>query len=200
MEVRMRSFPGLIAAACVMFACADQQPAPTEPLSIPVFSHASPNSPQASGGNFGTPLSAAEEVPPNPSRARGNAIFQLSADGTSLDYRLIVANIENVTQAHIHQGAFGVNGPVVVWLYPSTSPPAGPPAGGRIQGVIAMGTITADLFVGPLAGEPMSALIELLEAGNAYVNVHTQDPSLPAGVPGNLPPGEIRGQIEQRGH
>ena len=35
-------------------------------------------------------------------RARGVAIFRLAPDGESLSYRLIVANIQDVTMAHIH--------------------------------------------------------------------------------------------------
>jgi len=78
----------------------------------------------------------------------------------------------------------------------------GPTGGGRIQGVIATGTISAaDLLVGPLAGEPLSALVELLENDEAYVNVHTHDGMGDENTgPGDFPGGEIRGQIEHRGH
>jgi hypothetical protein len=137
----------------------------------------------------------------NESTARGNAIFQLNADGTALSYRLIVANIENVFQAHIHRGPAGTNGPIVVWLYPSTEPVPGPLGGGRIDGVISEGTITAANLVGPLLGQPLSALVTELTNGNAYVNVHTNDGVAPTNTgPGDFPGGEIRGQAEHRGH
>lgn len=115
--------------------------------------------------------------------AQGETIFRLSSDGQSLQYKLVVANIENVTQAHIHLGAKGVNGPIVVWLYPSAPPLKLIP--GRSDGVLAEGVITAANFVGLLAGHPFSDLIAAIEAGNAYVNVHTVA----------HPMGEIRGQI-----
>jgi hypothetical protein len=69
-------------------------------------------------------------------------------------------------------------------------------------GVIATGTISAaDLLVGPLAGEPLSALVELLESDGAYVNVHTNDGMGDVNTgPGDFPGGEIRGQIEHHGH
>jgi hypothetical protein len=51
-----------------------------------------------------------------------------------------VANIENVTMAHIHVAPAGVNGPVVVWLYPEGPPPVTIP--GRFSGVLATDTIT----------------------------------------------------------
>ena len=47
------------------------------------------------------------EVPANASAGQGSASFQLSEDGTSVDYKLNVANIDNVIAAHIHLGAAG---------------------------------------------------------------------------------------------
>lgn len=90
----------------------------------------------------------------------------------------------------------------MAWLYPSSAAAPGPTGGGRIQGVIATGTISAaDLLVGPLAGEPLSALVELLENDGAYVNVHTNDGMGDVDTgPGDFPGGEIRGQIDHRGH
>jgi hypothetical protein len=133
--------------------------------------------------NFTAHLSGSEEVPPNDSRATGQATFKLNAAGDELSYRLNVANIHNVTQAHIHLAPAGVNGPVVAWLYPSAPPAQLIP--GRTQGTLATGTITADDLVGPMAGQPLSALLDAMAAGNTYVNVHTSQ----------FPAGEVRGQI-----
>jgi hypothetical protein len=132
---------------------------------------------------FVAPLSGAQEVPPNDSLARGQAVFRVSADGTSIHYRLIVANIENVTQAHIHLAPAGANGPVVAWLYPAAPPSQLIP--GRSSGVLAVGTITEADLVGPLTGQTVTDLVARMDAGEAYVNVHTSQ----------FPPGEIRGQI-----
>ena len=136
-------------------------------------------------------LNGDNEVPPNDSLAQGQAIFKVSKDGTSIEYRLVVANIENVVASHIHIGAPGENGPVVAFLYGPAEP-----GGGFTSGVLASGTITADDLVGPLAGQPLSALIDEIEAGNTYVNVHTNDGVVPPNTgPGDFPGGEIRGQI-----
>jgi hypothetical protein len=191
-------------AAALLLGCADQPRDPTSPLAVAIYGSSHASSPNANGGNFGTPISPDEEVMPagvvNTSNAVGNATFSLSADGTTLSYKLIVANIENVFQAHIHRAAAGVNGPIVVWLYPSTAPVAGPLGGGRVQGVIAEGTITAANFIGSLTGQPMSALIELIQTGGVYVNAHTNDGVAPTNTgPGDFPGGELRGQIEARG-
>lgn len=190
-----------VIVSALLVACGTETRDPAAPFVVAVFSHASNASPMSNGGNFGTPLSGAEEVPARETRARGNAIFQLNAAGDELAYTLIVANIENAFMAHIHQQTIGNNGPIVVWLYPSTAVAPGPAGGGRIDGVIATGTITAASLVGPLAGQPFSALLSDLRSGNAYVNVHTDDGVAPTNTgAGDFPGGEVRGQVEHRGH
>jgi hypothetical protein len=195
----------LLVTLASFVGCSREVSQPTAPLQVPVFSDSAATSPNANGGNLGTPLSAAEEVMPagvvNTSTARGSAIFQLNAAGTELSYQLIVANIDNAFMAHIHRGPAGTNAPIVVWLFPSTTPTAGPLGAGRLDGVIAEGTISAANFVGPIAGQPMSALLDAISSGNAYVNVHTNDGVSPTNTgPGDFPGGEIRGQVEHRGH
>jgi hypothetical protein len=131
------------------------------------------------------------EVPARDTQGQGQAIFQLSEDGLSLDFRLNVSNIENVVASHIHVGAPAVNGPVVAFLYGNA-----PPAGGRQDGVLSTGTITAADLVGPLAGQPLSVLVDEMRGGNTYVNVHTNDGVAAINTgPGDFPGGEIRGNI-----
>jgi hypothetical protein len=150
----------------------------------------------AFNGNFGTHLQGRYEIPIRDTNAQGEAIFRLSDDGQSVDYKLIASNIENAFMAHIHMGPPTENGPIVVWLYPGTAAVPGPLGSGRHDGILAEGTFTAANLVGPLAGHPMSDLIAAIQAGNAYVNVHTND-----GVdgvntgPGDFPGGEVRGQL-----
>ncbi len=132
--------------------------------------------------NFTADLAGENEVPPVETDASGQATFELSThgDGPHLHYTLTVANIENVSQAHIHVGAPGENGPVVAFLFNASEPV-------DVSGeeTIAEGTIRADDLIGPLEGMELSALAAEIRAGNTYVNVHTvQHPS-----------GEIRGQI-----
>lgn len=132
---------------------------------------------------FRAHLTGDQEVPPNESAAQGEAIFQLSKDGTELSYKLIVANLEDLHMAHIHLAPAGSNGGVVVWLYPSAPPAVMLP--GTTNGVLAEGVITAANLRGALLNQPLSALIDAMSADNAYVNVHTMI----------FPGGEIRGQI-----
>ncbi len=149
---------------------------------------------EAFPGSFVAVLSGDEEVPPVPTRARGVALFEVAPDGTAIHYKLIVANIYNPFMAHIHLGPRGVNGPVVVSLFGPV-----PPGGGRFDGVLAEGTITAAHLVGPLAGKSLQDLLKAMASGNAYVNVHTNDGVPPPNTgPGDMASGEIRGQIDHR--
>jgi len=150
----------------------------------------------AFNGNVGTHLKGRYEVPLRNTDAQGQAIFRVSDDGQSVDYKLIASNIDNAFMAHIHMGSSTVAGPIVVWLFPSTAPVPGPLGSGRHDGVLAEGTFTAANLVGPLAGHPLSDLLAAIQSGNAYVNVHTNDGQGAANTgPGDFPGGEIRGQL-----
>ena len=141
--------------------------------------------------NWSKHLTGAEEVPARTTQAQGQVILHVAPDGRSIDYKLIASNIDNVVQAHIHVGPAGANGPIVAFLYGLV-----PPAGGRQTGVLSTGTITAANLVGPLAGHPLSDLLDAIRSGNAYANVHTNDGNTtPNEGPGDFPGGEIRAQL-----
>ncbi|HEU0299335.1 MAG TPA: CHRD domain-containing protein [Longimicrobium sp.] len=136
--------------------------------------------------HFVAAQSGGEEVPANTTKSRGHATFWLSEDGTELRYRLVVANIEGVTQAHIHLAQPGVNGPVVVFLYGFNA------AGITTNGILAEGTIVqANLIPRPAIGfgGTMTELVAAMRSGGAYVNTHT------LAIPG----GQVRGQVHEAG-
>jgi hypothetical protein len=180
-----------VLVATAVAGCADTSSTEPELLVAPVFSQQA-GDPHGAELHFRTHLIGDEEAPvPIDTRAQGQVIFRLSEDGTSMDYKLIVANIENVTQAHIHLGQPGVAGGVVVWLYPQCPRPnvcSTRLIEGRSQGVLAEGSVNVDDVRGSfLLGQPdpFAALIANIRNGNAYVNAHTTQ----------HPPGEIRGQL-----
>jgi hypothetical protein len=140
--------------------------------------------------NFVAPLSGGQEVPPRDTNATGVATFKFNKDGTAFDYKLVVANIENVFAAHIHCAAAGVNGPIGVTLY------MGSPASGRFNGVLAQATVTAPDAGNQCGWETVGDVLAAIESGNTYVNVHTNDGvGDPNTGPGDFASGEIRGQI-----
>lgn len=142
------------------------------------------------GRNYVAHLSGGNELPaPVDTAAQGQAIFHFEEDehgnAVALEYKLIVANVENVTMAHIHVAPVGqLSGPPAVWLYPAAPPPSLIP--GRSDGVLAEGTATAANLVGPvIGGQTLDDLRTAIEQGRAYVNVHTTQ----------YPAGEVRGTI-----
>jgi hypothetical protein len=204
-----RTRAALAATAAILAGCTADKPTPTGfEVRVPLF---------AKGGNadfnLGTHMTGAEEVftptPPSTatpadSRAQGEAIFRvnLNDDGTvsSVDFRLIASNIDNVIMSHIHCGPAGANGPIRMWLYPVIGPTGapGPNGAGPQNGVLASGSFNPTGVVCPASAVGTNMpLLDAMRAGLTYVNVHTND-----GVdgvntgPGDFPGGEIRGQLD----
>jgi hypothetical protein len=199
----------LYAAAGLLAGCAAEQSMPTGfDISAPLFAVGG-NAGGNADVNLGTHLSGAEEVftpatpdalTPADSRAEGQAIFRVSADGNSVDFRLIASNIDNVIMAHIHCGRPGANGPIRMWLSPVIGPTGapGPNGSGRHDGVLASGTFSPTGVVCPASavGQDMP-LLDAMRAGLTYVNAHTNDGVAPVNTgPGDFPGGEIRGQLD----
>ena len=114
-------------------------------------------------------LNGTEEVPPVQTEATGVAEITPGLD--SIAYSINATNIEGVTAGHVHLGAPGENGPIVVTLFKYDTP---------MNEVSENGTITADKLEGPYAGKQISEIPET----PLYVNIHTEQ----------NPNGEIRGQ------
>lgn len=131
---------------------------------------------------FVAALLGRNQVPPVETEATGLAMFALSDE--SIDYALAVSDIENMLMTHIHVGGPDENGPIAVWLDPSVEAREPELREGVTNGIVAQGTITPENFVGPLEGESLDALVEMMQAGAVYVNTHTEQNQ----------PGEIRGQ------
>lgn len=139
-----------------------------------------------SDGNFTARLSGSQEVPPVATRAAGQAVFSVSDDRSEVRYKELVANIVGITQSHIHCGAAGVNGPIVVFLFGFI------PEGETLNGILAQGSFKEENIIPrpdsaacPGGVATLEELLAKMEAGGAYVNVHTLE----------HPGGEIRGQI-----
>ncbi|MEO8576008.1 MAG: CHRD domain-containing protein [Gemmatimonadales bacterium] len=126
--------------------------------------------------SYNIALTSAAEVPtPKTTTASGSA--QIVVFPESIDFQLSATSMTGITMAHIHNGAPGVAGPVVVTLFLPGAPTA------AVNGIFASGTLTAANLP---AGVTLESLKTLLLSGNAYVNVHTTA----------NPTGELRGQIK----
>jgi hypothetical protein len=140
-------------------------------------------------------LTGDQEVPPVVTAATGSGSVVINGERTQLDFTLDVTGLftSPIEQAHIHVGAAGVNGPVILFLCSDLDPPTGVPlpplCSDTLDGPAGLltGTLTAaDLIARPEQGvNTFADAVNALLAGNTYMNVHTV----------NNPGGEIRGQL-----
>lgn len=141
-----------------------------------------PTATAAISHNFAATLSGSQEVPAVTSTGKGLFTAALSADMTVLTFTESVSGIDppsRITASHIHVGPVGVNGPIILFLFNRAT-----------EGTFVSpktGTLTAaNLIPRPAQGiNNFADAINVMLAGGAYVNVHTDQ----------NPGGEIRGQI-----
>lgn len=146
------------------------------------------NGSDLAGAGFVALMTGDQEVPsPVDSPGAGITGFRVNQGGDGLLYLTALAGIEDVTQAHTHLAPRGQNGPVTAFLLQFTEAVDGSGGGTPFtpDGLyLEFGLITSSDVLGPIEGD-FRALIESMQSGDAYVNVHS--------VP--FPAGEIRGQI-----
>jgi hypothetical protein len=135
----------------------------------------------SAGGNdnsFVANLKGRSEVPPVDTNGQGTVHVKVAKDGSSMSYKLIVANLTDVVAAHIHCAPVGANGPVGVTLF-SDSPVTA-------NGILAQGEILAPDPSNGCGWLDLEDVINAMASGNTYVNVHTLQ----------ILSGEIRGQLK----
>jgi hypothetical protein len=99
-------------------------------------------------GAISVKLSGAGEVPPVGTAGTGSGSFRIAEDGT-VSGSVTTSNVPG-TMAHIHMGAAGKNGPVIVPL-----------------------TKNGDTYSVPDGRKLNDAQMQALKAGGLYVNVHS---------------------------
>lgn len=116
--------------------------------------------PGGGGRPFSTAMTGAQEVPgPGDPDGTGEAVLQLNPGQREVCFQLTVHDIAPATASHIHRGAAGVAGPVVVGLTP-------PPTSGSSSGCVSASR---------------ELILEIIQNPEAfYVNVHNA--GFPAGA------------------
>ena len=99
-------------------------------------------------GAMSVSLSGAQEVPPVSTDAKGSGSFRVAQDGT-ISGSVKTEGMQGM-MAHIHRGAKGQNGPVIIPL-----------------------TKNGDTYSVPEGKKLTEAQMEDLKNGNLYVNVHS---------------------------
>src|SRR5947207_13146572 len=93
-------------------------------------------------------LTGGEEVPPVNTQAKGSGSFRIAEDGT-VTGSVSTEGMQGM-MAHIHQGAKGQNGPVIIPL-----------------------TKNGDTYTVPDGRKLTQPQMDALKSGNLYVNVHS---------------------------
>lgn len=100
------------------------------------------------GKQISVNLTPGEEVPPVSASGSGKGSLTIGNDG-SVKGSVTTTGVQG-TMAHIHQGARGQNGPVIVPL-----------------------TKNGDTYTAPPGAKLTDAQMQAFKSGNLYVNVHT---------------------------
>ncbi len=170
----------LLAMGLTLAGCSNEPLLDNQEASLKMSVTEKSNADRSNRLHFNASLSGKNEVPARDTKAVGEAIVTISKDGSSVHYKVIVANIENVVASHFHMAPANANGGVVKGIFQNPNPQPS----GRMNGILAEGDITAADLTGALAGN-LAGFIEAIRSGNIYVNVHTTA----------YPGGEIRGQL-----
>ena len=128
----------------------------------------------------------------------GSGFFAADINADVINYQLLYVGIPTaVTQAHIHLGNPGTNGPIIVFLCSNLGdiPPGVQALPCPAAGELVVGTIVATDVLQAADGDrillsagDLEGLKQLFFAGAVYANVHSEQ----------HPPGEIRGQVNPR--
>lgn len=109
-----------------------------------------PTMPPVYNEQYVATLNAASEVPPNPTAGTGTGTLSIDTSTRMMTARVTTTDVPGV-DAHIHEGAVGVNGPILIPLVESA-------AGSGVWNA---------------TGQLTEAQLTALRAGNLYFNVHT---------------------------
>jgi hypothetical protein len=133
------------------------------------------------------------------SNGSGEFAATIHDNGTAITYQLTYRDLSTaVQQAHIHFGRPGITGMIVLFLCTNLTPPAGvptpqacPPAPATITGTLTAADVIARSAQGIDGGAAgFTEMLEAIQAGAAYANVHTV----------LQPGGEIRARLHPHGH
>ncbi len=143
------------------------------------------------GDQISATLTGYQEVPAVSSGGQATFTASVSGDESSVNWTLSYSDLSSaIQQAHIHLGQMGVNGGIAVFLCTNLgNGPAGtqtcPAAPATINGTFVGADIVGPAGQGLAPGE-MAELIDAVDAGATYANVHSA----------TFPGGEVRAQLK----
>jgi CHRD domain-containing protein len=128
---------------------------------------------------YAAELRGANETPPNSSTAFGSALVTIDPVNSTIAFEENQSGVANPTVSHIHRGAAGVAGPVIINFVNGTAPLV-------FQGTRATGSGAISAFQSSsFTAADLTGLSSASTANGFYVNYHSMA----------FPGGEIRGQL-----
>jgi hypothetical protein len=126
---------------------------------------------------YAAQLRGANENPANSSTAFGSSLVTLDPINSTIAFEVNTSGIASPSASHIHRGAAGTNGPVIINF--ATGPTGF--QGGRVTGSGAISALQSSSYL----ASDLTGLSSASTANGFYVNVHSTA----------FPGGEIRGQL-----
>ena len=131
--------------------------------------------------DFTTIATGVQETTPVDTMTTARLRLAVDAGFTQMQFLLYVLDGIDITMAHLHCAAAGMDGPVVVDLLQDG--PLDEPI--DVDGLLRSGQILADDISDTSCGSSIITLFQNIQSGNVYLNIHSSA----------NPAGEVRGQL-----
>ena len=129
---------------------------------------------------YAAELRGANETPANASSAFGSSVVTYDSANNFMAFEVNTNGIASPSASHIHRGAAGAAGPVIINF-------ATGPTGFQGSRVTGSGTVVSPMASSSLTPADLTGLSSVSTANGFYVNVHSTA----------FPGGEVRGQLAQ---
>jgi hypothetical protein len=150
------------------------------PSIIGIAAYAQQSQTQSTPGNFVANLSGNNLLPPVNTNASGQAVLNLTNQGSKMAYLVNAHGLDKVTSASLEY-TLGGRARDIILLYDGVR--SGPT--GKINGMFVNGIFGASSFLNDFKGKQLSDLIKAMTDGNVFLRVRTI----------SIPLGQIGGKV-----
>lgn len=150
------------------------------PSTVGIVAHAQQSQTQSTPGHFVANLSGKDLFPPVNTNASGQAVLNLTNQGSKMAYLVKAHGLDKVTSVSLEYTTGGRTSDVIL-LYDGVK--SGPT--GKINGILTQGSFGSSDFLSGFKGKQISDLIKAMTDGKVFLRVRTI----------SLPLGQIGGKV-----
>jgi hypothetical protein len=150
------------------------------PSTVGIVAHAQQSQTQSTPGHFVANLSGKVLFPPVNTNASGQAVLNLTNQGSKMAYLVKAHGLDKITSVSLEYTTGGRTSDVIL-LYDGVK--SGPT--GKINGILTQGSFGASDFLSGFKGKQLSDLIKAMTDGKVFLRVRTI----------SLPLGQIGGKV-----